>query len=231
MIDWIIDGRDAAHPVTDQGRRRTCLSMAITGAHEHAVGSSLSSEYLHWASGRHPGGYGSPKAATEALRHNGQPPAAQWPYCRAPGASVTGGSPPATVVGPFARRNSTTRWLGFDEIVDMLREDKWPVLGLRVTDAFAARGTGIVVPDGPGRAGHAVLAVGAAVLRGHGLGPDRDEDTRLLCVRNSWGSAWGWRGHKLITETAINDTLITAFALEDGPPSDTGRAPEPCALN
>ena len=222
MIEWIIDARDAAHPITDQGQRPTCLAMAMTGAHEHAVESSANSrylcaEYLHWASGNYPGGRGTPDAASRALRADGQPPAEQWPYAESTDDADVGYAPPAHVVGPFARRNTVSQPVGFDDLVAALRAERWPVLGLRVTDAFAAPGSGIVLPDGAGRAGHAVLLVGAARLNGDTLAPHLTDGDRLLCVRNSWGSGWGQDGHKLITETAIAQTLITALVLENDP--------------
>lgn len=222
MIEWTYDGRDAAHPVPDQGQRPTCLAMAMTGAHEHAGKATghpgyLCAEYLHWASGNHPGGRGIPAAATAALRIDGQPPADQWPYAETTDDTDAGYAPPAQVVGPFARRTTAHQRLDFDNLVDALRAGRWPILGLRVTDAFAAPGKGIVLPDGPGRAGHAVLLVGAARVTGDGLAPHLAEGDRLMCVRNSWGTQWGQDGHKLITETAIGEILITAFVLDEDP--------------
>lgn len=220
MIEWIVDSRDAAHPIPDQGQRLTCLAMATTGAHEHEVEASadsgyLSAEYLHWASGNYPGGRGIPTAATAALRADGQPPAEQWPYTVTTD-DTEAAYGPVGVVGPFARRNTASQRLDFNGLVEALRAGRWPVLGIRVSSAFAAPGAGIVLPDGPGRAGHAVLLVGAARLTS-ALTPHLVEGDRLLCVRNSWGNGWGQGGHKLVTEAAIAQTLITAFILEDDP--------------
>lgn len=225
MIEWIIDARDHTHPVSDQGQRPTCLAMAITGAHEHAIGAPavgdyLSAEYLHWASER-VGGRGVPAAATRALRSDGQPPAEQWPYLDTTDESDPGYAPPADVVGPFARCETVGQAHGLDDLVRSLREGFWPILGLRVTDAFAAPGTGIVLPDGVGRAGHAVLVVGAARVVGDALLPHLTDGAGLLCVRNSWGAGWGQDGHKLVSHEAIEQTLITAFVLRDLPTPST----------
>lgn len=222
MIDWIIDARDANHPVPDQGQRPTCLATAITGAHEHvavalAEGEALCVEYLHWASGQYPGGRGAPTAALRALRASGQPPEKQWPYNEATDENNSGYEPPGEVVGPFACRSAIGQSSRFDDLVQALREGRWPVLGLRVTDAFAAPGAGIVLPDGPGRAGHAVLVVGAARVVGNRLAPQLLDGEPLLCLRNSWGDGWGKNGHKLITVSAMEKMLITAFALDDVP--------------
>jgi hypothetical protein len=222
LIEWIVDSRDAAHPIPDQGQRPTCLAMATTAAHEHEAKASadsgyLSAEYLHWASGNYPGGRGIPAAATAALLVDGQPPADQWPYSETTDETSPAYAPSPAVVGPFARRDSAAQALDFDDLVSALQVGRWPVLGLRVTDAFAAAGAGIVLPDGPGRGGHAVLLVGAARVRGNGLAPELVAGDRLLCVRNSWGVGWGLDGHKLITETALSQTFITAFMLDAHP--------------
>ena len=74
MIEWIVDARAATPPIADQGQRPTCLAMAMTGAHEHALKQTFSAEYLHWASGQYPGGRGIPAAARAALHNDGQPP-------------------------------------------------------------------------------------------------------------------------------------------------------------
>ena len=189
--------------------------MALTSAHEQATGVPLSAEYLHWASASHPGGRGNPEAASMALRTQGQPPHEQWPYRSDIDETLPGYGPDATVTGPFARRRGDRRLTGVDDVIEELQRGRWVMVGLGVTDAFAAPGTGIVLPDGRGRAGHAVLAVGALVVRGDDLEPDLRDGDRLLCVRNSWGPGWGVDGHKLISEAALNDCVILTLALDD----------------
>lgn len=214
MLQWIEDLRAPWPEVTDQGQRSTCLSMALTSAHEHATGSSLSAEYLHWSSGSHPGGRGNPHAAALALLHQGQPPQEQWPYSEATDDTIHSYGPASTVIGPFSHRRADRTLSDVDEVIKELRGGRWPVVALRVTDAFAAAGTGIVLPDGPGRAGHAVLAVGAVTVLGTDLEPDLHNGDRLLCVRNSWGPGWGAAGHKLISEGALNECGILSFVLD-----------------
>jgi C1A family cysteine protease len=102
-----------------------------------------------------------------------------------------------------------------DEMIEELRKGRWPVVGLRVTDAFAAAGDAIVLPDGTGRTGHAVLVVGAARVAGQEFAPRVLDGERLLCLRNSWGPAWGRDGHKLISESALKEAFLVAFVLAD----------------
>lgn len=188
--------------------------MAITGAHEHSAQTELSAEHLHWASGLHPGGRGHPAAAAAALLAQGQPPSHQWPYLHNTDEVDPDYGPPSTVIGPFARHRADRHLAGVDQLIEELQLGNWPVVGLRVTTAFAAAGTDIVLPDGPGRARHAVLVVGAARAAGSDLAPYVADGERLLCVRNSWGPKWGHYGHKLITEDALSACLVLALALD-----------------
>lgn len=214
MLSWIVDSRSGWPDLSDQGPRPTCLSMAITAAHEYEVRTSLSAEYLHWATGQYPGGRGNPHAAAQALRNDGQPPHEQWPYDVATDDRDGQYAPPATVKGPYNCRRADRYLADLDGVIAELGQGRWPIVALRVTDAFAAAGSGIVLPDGPGRAGHAVLAVGVLAVSGTSLEPHLHDGERLLCVRNSWGAGWGVDGHKLISETALNDCHIASFVLD-----------------
>lgn len=215
MLEWIEDLRAPWPAVTDQGQRPTCLSIALTTAHEHAIEESLSAEYLHWASGLHPGGRGNPQAAARAMLTQGQPPLEQWPYRVDADDADPSYGPDSALIGPFAKRRAERSLFDMNEVVQELAQGRWAILCLRVTDAFAATGAGIVLADGHGRAGHAVLAVGALTVRGRGLEPALRDGDRLLCVRNSWGPDWGADGHKLISEAALNECAILSLALDE----------------
>lgn len=115
MLDWIIDARAPWPPITDQGQRPTCLAVALTTSHEHAADQEVSAEYLHWASGKYPGGRGNPDAAGAALARRGQPPSSQWPYRHETDDSCADYMPPTTVVGPFARRRCNRLLSNVDE--------------------------------------------------------------------------------------------------------------------
>lgn len=187
--------------------------MAMTSVREQGTGDALSSEFLHWASGNYPGGRGVPSAAATALTTDGQPPHDQWPYDPTLDETNPSYAPPASVVGPPVKGAVDAVLPDLDAIIDALVQGTWAVVGLRVTDAFAAGGNQLVLPDGPGRAGHAVVAVAAARVTTDQFAPVLASGDRLLCVRNSWGQGWGSDGHKLITEAALQQCMITAFSL------------------
>lgn len=213
VIEWIADARSDWPGVVDQGPRPTCLSVAMTSVREQVTANALSAEFLHWASGKYPGGRGVPSAAVTALGTDGQPPDEQWPYDPAIDDTDPLYAPPASIGGPYVKGVLEDVLSGLDAIIGVLEQGAWAVVGLRVTDAFAATGTAVVLPDGPGRAGHAVVAVAAARVTTDQFTPVLAIGDRLLCVRNSWGQAWGSGGHKIITEAALQQCMITAFSL------------------
>jgi hypothetical protein len=215
MLSWIVDMRTALPPAGDQGGRLTCLSWALTAAHEiTASDGPFSVEYLHWSSGNYPGGRGTVLAAAGALRADGQPEEPQWPYLERNDDSEPGYLPPPTVVGPYAKASVQLSRVDVDTVVSDLTSGRLPVVALRVTDAFLAATGGVVGPDGPGADGHAVAAVGAAQYTGpQDLGVLRSGD-RLVCVRNSWGLGWGVYGHALITEVALAECALGSLVVE-----------------
>ena len=124
---WIEDLLAPWPEVTDQGQRSTCLSIALTSAHEHATGSSLTAEYLHWATGSHPGGRGNPRAAGVAWLPQGQPPHEQWPYSEATDDTIPSYGPANTVIGPFSRPRADRTLSDVDEVIE--EHGGWPLVG------------------------------------------------------------------------------------------------------
>lgn len=212
MIDWIVDSRSSFPAVADQGQRGTCLSMAITAVHAFQSQVAHSVEYLHWASGKYPGGRGDVGSAGSALLGDGQPPEAQWPYDADADEAAPSYGPPPAVVGPNVRAH-VVLGAGIREIRPALESGRWPVLLLRVTDSFLS-GTGVVLPDGPGTARHAVAAVGIARASGPHLPVGLADGEILVCVRNSWGESWGSGGHALVSETALRQCLEGVLTIE-----------------
>lgn len=213
-LRWIVDARAPWPAIVDQGdHRSTCLSMAMTSAHDRLIGASLSAEYLHWASAKYPGGRGIVGAAQTAMQTDGQPPAIQWPYDPDADDSDAAYQPPTTTSGPFTTRAPGRFLSDIDDIISAMQQGSWPIVCLRVTNAFAARGSRVILSDGPGRAGHAVLAVAAGEVTTDQLMPHIARGERLIYLRNSWGPIWGKDGHKFITETALGECMYAAFDL------------------
>jgi hypothetical protein len=142
VLDWIVDARAAWPQISEQGNRTTCLAMAMTSSHEQATDTSLSAEYLHWASGQHPGGRGAPLPAGMAIHRDGQPAEQQWPYLAGTDETAHGYGPPLAVTAPLSKRLANRYFYDVDDVFAGLHLGRWPILGLRVTGALAnaARG-------------------------------------------------------------------------------------------
>ncbi len=152
MLTWIVDRRASLSPAGNQGGRPTCLSWALTTAHEFTVSDGpFSVEYLHWNSGQYPGGRGTVLAAGRALRSMGQPGEAQWPYLNRNDDAHPGYAPPSTVTGPFFKAAVRLSRVDVDTLIADLGSDRLPVVALRVTDALLAAPGGVVAEDGPGK--------------------------------------------------------------------------------
>lgn len=218
MLSWIVDLRATLAPAGDQGGRLTCLSWALTAAHEFTVADGpFSVEYLHWNAGTYPGGRGSVVATAAALRTDGQPEEAQWPYLDHNDDAHPRYGPPSTVVGPYSTAIVRVSRVDLDTLITELTSGRLPVLALRVTDAFLAAAGGIVGPDGPGTGGHAVAAVGVARYTGQrDVGVVHPGD-RLVCVRNSWSERWGVDGYGLITESALYECAVGSLVVDPVP--------------
>jgi hypothetical protein len=218
MLSWIVDLRATLAPAGDQGGRLTCLSWALTAAHEFTVGDGpFSVEYLHWNTGAYAGGRGTVLAAAAALRAEGQPEEVQWPYLEHDDDADPAYGPPSTVIGPFSTAAVRLSAVDVDTLIADLASGRLPVVALRVTDAFLVAAGGVVGEDGRGTDGHAVAAVGVAQYTGQqDLGTMHAGD-RLVCVRNSWSELWGVDGYALITESALSRCAIGSFLVDPLP--------------
>ena len=210
-LRWLVDRRTETGPVGDQGGRGTCLSFAATAAHDHERRTSLSIEYLHWATARYPLGTGRIASLVAALGREGQPPEAQWPYDRELD-ETTAYSPPPQVSGPFDQADVALIAHEQLEVTQQLQAGVLPVIGLRVNAAFLAGG-GVIDSAEVGSDGHAVLAVGVAELDSPVPIGDLQPNDPLVLVRNSWGPRWGASGHALLTPRTWSAVVITALTV------------------
>lgn len=192
--------------VGHQGQRSTCLAFATTAAHERhaAAPEPLSIEYLFYQAvqrtpGSEPGAGASMLAMGDALRDDGQPVDAVWPYLAAqpaPGAWTV-----PTFTSSVWKATADMSSLDFDAIVAALDGDRPVVLGLVITASFLrctpSGRLPLLNPD-PARSGHAVLAVG------HGRDPSGDQH---ILIRNSWGASWGAGGHAWLSRPYVAGQL------------------------
>ncbi|MDP3172953.1 MAG: C1 family peptidase [Phenylobacterium sp.] len=182
-----VDLRPQFQGVRHQGQRSACLAFATTAAHERHIAAPelLCVEYLFYHSvqrtpGADPGAGASMLAMGDALRDDGQPVEAVWPYLAAqpaPGAWTV-----PTFKNPVLKATADMSSRDFDAIVATLDSDRPVVLGLVITASFLrCTPSGRLPPlnPDPARSGHAVLAVG------HGRDPSGDQH---ILIRNSWGA-------------------------------------------
>lgn len=196
----------------DQGERPTCVSFAVSDAHAaiREGWTPLSCEYLYYHAVRRDGA-GPEDGATlaaifAALEHEGQPTEAGWPYLTKLPSAPALWLPPA-IVGEVFRRAGETIGCSFDDAWSLVATSRPAVIGLTLSDAFYQPHNGVVdatEPLDPVRR-HAVVGVAT----GH-RGP-----SRLLLVRNSWGSNWGAGGHAWIAETYLAPRVIGIVALKE----------------
>jgi len=206
------DLRGRFGPPRDQGERPTCLAFAVSDAHA-AVRDGwvpLSCEYLYYHAVRHGGGDSSNGAALPAiiaaLKNEGQPVEAGWPYIAMQPADVRLWLPPANV-GEVFRRAGETLWRSFDAAWSLVAAGRPAVIGMTISNAFYLPHDGIVdstEPPDPVRR-HAVVAV-ATGHRG---------TFRHLLIRNSWGRPWGFDGHAWLAESYLLPRVIGVLALKE----------------
>ena len=197
----------------DQGIRPTCLAFAATDCHAASRNNltSLSVEYIFYhAQSRagHPPSVGaSLTMMLDALREDGQPIEADWPYLKALPGDLAKWKPPRDV-GAIYRALGEKKGSGFDEIVRLLEAGVVPLVLMTISDAFYTPNTDGVVrgkagerPD-PSRR-HATIAVG------HG----RLAAERVVLLRNSWGLGWGLAGHAWLPESFVAPRLTGVAVL------------------
>jgi C1A family cysteine protease len=135
-----------------------------------------------------------------ALKEDGQPLEADWPYLASLPGDPNDYGPPEKVA--VFRRNGEPRPVSVDEIVARLDAGSPTVILMMLSDAFYMPDALGVVRAAPGEGPdpmrrHAVIAVGHGTLDG----------ARAVLVRNSWGADWGVNGHAWLPETFIAPRL------------------------
>jgi len=188
-----IDLRSAFPAVRDQGARPTCLAHATTAAHEKSRGSTtpLSSEYLHFFATRGVTLGASFDEIARTLEQKGQPIEDHCPYWNT---DPSKGWRPRARLRVF-RRASQAKSLNMGEVEQLIRDARVPVLGITLTNDFLKpTPPWRISSDGPLRGRHAVVGVGIGIHRG----------SRIILIRNSWGTDWAENGYAWLDRTFLS---------------------------
>lgn len=199
----------------NQGSRPTCLAFAGSDAHAalRPGWTPLSCEFAFYHAQRRagrPAGRGALiSAMLEALRKDGQPEEAGWPYLAAMPSDTASWTPPDNVGRLFGRAGET-RTPSLDRVIQELDANHPSILMLMLSRAFYAPSAEAVIHpvagEGPDPARrHAVVAAA------HG----RVDGERALLVRNSWGLKWGAAGYGWLTENFLAPRLFAAAMLTE----------------
>ncbi len=192
-----------------QGRRPTCLAFAASDCHVHALGNGsgeLSAEYAFYyavermvAKDRSTGlNFG---AISTALRVDGQPKEAGWPYI--PDLGPDDDWSPPVDPGDIFHGKLGRMSLDLGSVRDALDKRIPVLLIMDVSRSFFRPTAGKIinaVSTESAEAIHAVVAVGYGHL---------DKAASYL-VRNSWGEKWGSGGYAWLHEEYLEPRLRLA---------------------
>lgn len=194
----------------DQGARPTCLAFASSDCHAATLGpwEPLSCEWLYYRAqvraGRSHADGATLGSMLDALRHDGQPIEAEWPYQQTVAEPWT---PPVGSPAVF-RAGGQILTPDFDSVVALLESGRPAIMLMTLSRSFY-----LPDPDGVVRAAadelpepavrHAVVATAHGVVDGRGA----------VRVRNSWGTGWGADGSAWLDRDFLTARLFAAFGL------------------
>lgn len=207
-IDVRKDLRSTFGRARDQKRRPTCIAFAASDAHAFVRESpfqELSPEYAYYHAVKRKGIFSPDSGVTmgqmlDAIREDGQPLEAGWPYLEQLPTDLNAYAPP-TGKGTVYRRSAFLEST-VDKIVSALNEDRPVVIGMEISAEFYAPLSGFPVRaavDSPTVGRHALVAAGYGLESGE----------QVLLVRNSWGSKWGDQGYAWLSRHYVEPRLIS----------------------
>ena len=215
MIKSLVDLRGSFGPARDQNPRPSCMAFAASDAHAAARPGwdPLSTEWAYYHALKRDGG-GPDDGVTmgavlAAIKSDGQPIEAEWPYIKAPITDVTSWKPPRPAKQLFYRDHKACS-VTVQDVIDQLNTSTPVLITMTVSSAFfRPDADGVVERDEPPdpKLRHAVNAVG------HGA---RGND-RFVLIRNSWGEAWGLKGHAWIAVAYLTPRLTGAAIMTTEP--------------
>jgi hypothetical protein len=204
------DLRGRFGPVRDQDPRPTCMAFAASDAHAatRSPWRELSVEWAYYHALKRdrtaPHAGATMASMLAGIEVDGQPIEVEWPYITELFTDMAVWTPPNAK--PLYRRDSASRMATVEGLIERLDADEPVLFTMSISQSFyLPEPNGLVAasePIEPKRV-HAVIAVGHGKHAG---------DTVIL-VRNSWGEAWGLKGHAWLTPVYLAPRLLAAATM------------------
>jgi hypothetical protein len=211
MIKSLVDVRAHFGPARDQNPRPTCLAFAGSDAHAavRPGWEPLSAEWAYYHALKRDGGHPDSGATLggmlEAIKLDGQPAEAEWPYIKAPITNVHSWKPPSAVSELFYRDHSACG-VTVQDVIRQLDAGRPVLITMTLSDAFyrpSPEGVVDRVERIDPKRRHAVVAVGHGERR----------SSRFVLIRNSWGEAWGLQGYGWVSVDYLAPRLTGAVLM------------------
>lgn len=203
-----IDLRPNLGPARDQLRRPTCMAFAASdahAAHRPMPFETLSVEYAYYHASLKRAAFNPHSGVAmsdvlKAIKDDGQPVEAGWPYLHQLPADLVKYKPP-TNPGPVYKRESQIQ-SDIDAIRSVLKANRPVLIAMNISvEFFSAKADRVLraVASSPSANRHALVVVG--------IGEEQNEEVFL--VRNSWGRGWAVDGHAWVANSYIAPRLIS----------------------
>jgi hypothetical protein len=138
----------------------------------------------------------------EAIKLDGQPAEAEWPYIKVPITDIASWKPPAPASKLFYRDHGACA-VTVQDVIGQLNASRPVLFTMTLSNAFYRPSPEGVVdeiePVDPKRR-HAVVAIGHGERR----------SSRFVLIRNSWGEAWGLQGYAWVSVDYLAPRLTGA---------------------
>jgi C1A family cysteine protease len=138
----------------------------------------------------------------EAIKLDGQPVEAAWPYIKAPITDINSWKPPGAASELFCRDHSACS-VTIPDVIGQLDAGHPVLITMTLSNAFyrpSPEAVIDVVEAVDPKRHHAVVAVG------HG----ERNSSKFVLIRNSWGAGWGLQGYAWVSVDYLTPRLTGA---------------------